>query len=518
MKIEKFLGVIAVVAISIIGVVSPVMADYASEVNADNPTTWYRFEDVYQPASPYVLDEVDGRTGDVDGPERTVGLIGNAMSFDGVDNVITCVDTPDHPSFTVELWAKSAASTWTGGLIYAGSGGSGYLYDLSTGNQIDFHVGIGAVYTGSATGVVTDEWHHYVLTHDDATGATFAYVDGVQVGTATGIVGRTETTVTASIGVDNSSTYFNGLIDEYAVYDSVLSAERVLAHYDAGAVSAAPVPLVKLDFGSEPGALNTVNLGSLGGLQALSGYSGWGEKKTPATPIPTTADSGTSWWSIFGAQPPTAIYGDYQLPELDQVTVALWVNPGHFLGWRNIFASEDTYGDVTLGAWFEGSTLHFTANYTGNVDVENVFTIGEWTHVAVSYDSTSGDAIVYVNGVEKAWAPGCLGWATWIDAGTAGITIGTPPSDAFGFNGFLDNLFIYDIALTQAQVKGLMLTNAAIEMDVPTTCGEVDEAFLYAGDLNKDCHVDLLDFSILAAAWLEPCVNPEDVSCQSPWE
>ena len=234
MKSEKFLGVIAVVAITVGSFSALAVAGYVDEINADTPTTWHRFENVYQPASPYVLDEVDGRTGDVDGATLVAGgILGNAMSFDGVDNVITCVDTPDHPSFTVELWAKSAASTWTGGLIYAGSGGSGYLYDLSTGNQIDFHVGIGAVYTGSATGVVTDEWHHYVLTHDDATGATFAYVDGVQVGTATGIVGRTETTVTASIGVDNSSTYFNGLIDEYAVYDSVLSAERVLAHYDA---------------------------------------------------------------------------------------------------------------------------------------------------------------------------------------------------------------------------------------------------------------------------------------------
>ena len=218
-------------------------------------------------------------------------------------------------------------------------------------------------------------------------------------------------------------------------------------------------PLVKLDFDDAP-ALSTANQGSLGGTQALSGYNGWGAKDSVSPSAPTTFDSDTSWWSMFVATNPTATYGDYQLPELSAVTVALWVNPGHFLSWRNIFASESGSG-MELGAWFESSTLHFTSS-AGNLDVTGVFTVGTWTHVAFTYDSTgaAGNEKVYVNGVDTAWTSGLSGP---IAAGTAGITIGTPPAGAYGFNGLLDNLLIYDTALTEAEVQSVMMNNVVPE-------------------------------------------------------
>ena len=263
-------------------------------------------------------------------------------------------------------------------------------------------------------------------------------------------------------------------------------------------------PLVMLDF-DDANALSTANQGSLGGTQALSGYNGWGAKDSSSASAPTTFDSDTSWWSMFVADNPSATYGDFNLPQLDKVTVALWVNPGDFLGWRNIFSSEDTSGNMTLGVWFEGSTLHFTGGSAGNVDVTNVFTIGQWTHVAISYNS-AGATKVYIDGVDTAFTGG---WASLLAAGTAGITIGTPPAGSFGFNGLLDNLLIYDYALTQEEVQNVMLSNSV--------CVAVDDYFVIVSDLNADCYVDLLDLAIFADEWLT-CFNPEDELCESPWE
>ena len=216
-------------------------------------------------------------------------------------------------------------------------------------------------------------------------------------------------------------------------------------------------PLVKLDFDDAP-ALSTVNQGSLGGTQALSGYNGWGAKDSVSASAPTTFDSDTSWWSMFVSGAPAATYGDYQLPTMSATTVALWVKPGHFLSWRNIFASESASG-MELGAWFESSTLHFTSS-AGNLDVTGVFTVGTWTHIAFTYDSTgaAGNEKVYINGVDTALTSGGLNGSA-IAAGTNGITIGTFPAGAYGFNGLLDNLVIYNTVLTEAQVNEVMMTN-----------------------------------------------------------
>ena len=57
-----------------------------------------------------------------------------------------------------------------------------------------------------------------------------------------------------------------------------------------------------------------------------------------------------------------------------------------------------------------------------------------------------------------------------------------------------------------------------IDYGPPDTCAEV----LAMGhsiqvDLNDDCYVNLADFAIFAAQWLD-CIDPTDASCAKPWE
>ena len=61
-------------------------------------------------------------------------------------------------------------------------------------------------------------------------------------------------------------------------------------------------------------------------------------------------------------------------------------------------------------------------------------------------------------------------WNGPIAAGTAGITIGTPGADYYGFNGLLDNVFVFNSALTGPQVQSLMMTNE-LPIPEPATLG-----------------------------------------------
>ncbi len=83
-------------------------------------------------------------------------------------------------------------------------------------------------------------WHHVVATGSDTAGELKLYVDGVQVDIDSSLT-RDATmngypfAVGAARFVDDAGTRpFDGLIDEFALYDAVLDATTIAAHCDAG--------------------------------------------------------------------------------------------------------------------------------------------------------------------------------------------------------------------------------------------------------------------------------------------
>ena len=123
--------------------------------------------------------------------------------------------------------------------------------------------GVLSFFTGSpelslnGTTVLNDgQWHHIVVTRDALTGGKAIYVDGKAEGTQTGGTQPLTGNPFIHLGANTlDNRYYTGLMDEVAFYNTVLSLERVEAHYQAGV---APVP--------EPG---TLLLGALGGASVV---------------------------------------------------------------------------------------------------------------------------------------------------------------------------------------------------------------------------------------------------------
>jgi hypothetical protein len=149
--------------------------------------------------------------------------------------------------FTLEAWIKKAANGTSMGIL--SDQDSGYYMRMNSDNTLGLNKqGISDI-VKSTTTITDTNWHHVVATKSGATVAL--YIDGVDVtGTVTNATIATLTT-TALIGARHIATpdeFFNGSIDEVALYPTALSAAKVLFHYQLGVGTVTSGTRVRLTF------------------------------------------------------------------------------------------------------------------------------------------------------------------------------------------------------------------------------------------------------------------------------
>jgi hypothetical protein len=143
-------------------------------------------------------------------------------------------------AFTVEAWIKTDAATLFQGIV--GNDNSdpsvddrSWILAVGSGGQLAFlKLPNGSVTAIGTTTLSLNTWYHVAATYDGAN--IKLYVNGVldQTAAATGSLKGTGVTqfILAGATGRNPDT-FSGYIDEIAIYTSVLSAARLLAHYNA---------------------------------------------------------------------------------------------------------------------------------------------------------------------------------------------------------------------------------------------------------------------------------------------
>jgi hypothetical protein len=252
-------------------------------VKADNPLVYLRFEDSDMSSNAVALNE--GSSSKTANYKTTAGSIEPISSFgtlgqaawlgqgsttDGNgDSVYMNIAGDDElrlPSVTYEMWfVTDEVSNWSR-LFQANNdwldeGGPGVMMNGSamsaSGPPGEFGV-MGGDTTDYINGTTDDgEWHHVVVTFDTSTSTLKQlYLDGVSIGTAVGPndlsyrPDATWGTLEICIGAEGSSGYMynelTGAVDEFAVYDGVLDAKRVRAHYMAAIPEPATLALLGL--------------------------------------------------------------------------------------------------------------------------------------------------------------------------------------------------------------------------------------------------------------------------------
>lgn len=192
------------------------------------------------------------------GSQWNTGKINSGGNFNGTDNYVSTTTQYNNPlNFSTSLWFKSSSVAGTP-LLNFQSGQTGTTNDstdrdmyLDTNGKVRFNV-----YTGVEVSIVSansyndNAWHFAVAT-SDSLGNNTLYVDGISVGTSSGVPqsynGWWRIGAYKLAGYTNANSgYFSGLIDEVGIWSKALSSTEVTQLYNSGNGLAYPFLLDKL--------------------------------------------------------------------------------------------------------------------------------------------------------------------------------------------------------------------------------------------------------------------------------
>ena len=156
------------------------------------------------------------------------------------------------------------------------------------------------------------------------------------------------------------------------------------------------------------------------------------------------------------------------------LTIAFWMYPTSTSVWPTQ-SSPLGFNNGTNGAgpyFYLASVMSFayyTSTGTFNA-ITGTTTIAQstWVHVAITF--SNGNLILYVNGVAEASAviTGSLslgGSSSW--GPITNMFIGCEHTGYGGYNGYIDNVRIYNTALSQSQINTLYTTPATAALTIP---------------------------------------------------
>jgi fibronectin type 3 domain-containing protein len=434
----------------------------------------------------------------------TAGKQGQAVRFDGVDDLIrmgspSSLQPTTHLTFSTWAYANAVGAvnfiggfgdTGTAGYWLGQAGGSGTWCFSLGGSGSNYNQLVGT------TPVVLNQWVHVVGTYDGT--QQKLYVNGKLDASATVVSGPLAYTgltggfMVGNIEGINSSRYWNGSVDEVAVWNATLTATEVKTLYErenarfTGSVlsrvmnSGASTSwaglnyLTTLPYGKElPSTQMMETATAYSGNSLLSGLVGfWHMDETTSGTAPGSKDfKDVSGNGVHGKADDTTKFAFNQTGALKKAatinggqisytaptgtfnsgiaTVSMW------LYWDGT-NSKMPFGFNLYDLYFEGTGFGFN---TGSSDLYGISAsglAGRWVHIVAEFHAgnyTSNK--LYIDGVSQ----------------TLSQQIGTPGSgvltDTFKISGWgvdtgyrlnnsqLDEIGVWNRALTQAEVTRL---------------------------------------------------------------
>jgi len=404
--------------------------------------------------------------GTINGADWTMnGKIGGALDF--VSDYVDCgndesLDITD--AITISAWVKGS-----GTIVNKGGEPETYSVCIRSNKPVfyrELQNGANKYLTG-AISLDTNVWHHIVAVDDDTN--MKIYVDGVK--------DANELSSSAwSAGVDSSHLlighvgapgsearlgdgYFDGLIDEVKIYPFALTPAEIKQEYNRGKA---------IVLGTPRTTSSTWDDGGFGGDPPVAWWKM--DEKSGTTAYDTSANSnnGTingATWKGAGECHQGACLGfdgedDYVDPSANintcYKTIEVWFKANSVSGSQGIVGKqyEPPITHYGWGLSIQSNALRGMASSNNTEWYSNLsyaLSPNTWYHAALTFTGFSGTQTgkLYVNGVEVASHSG-----TAACVGQYELLIGAGQNDTPNgfFNGFIDDVRIYDYARTPAQI------------------------------------------------------------------
>ena len=216
-----------------------VAQSYADRILADNPFAYYRFDESGgTQATDSSGNERHGTyMGGVDlGQTSATEQLGSAMLLDGESGFVQLGPLNfEADAFTIEAWINLESlddSCCTS--IYSPDGWEpGWVhYNLKGDSNIEFALNSGGPnnHNTNPETVPFGEWVHIASTYDRNEAVVRSYLNGEEIDVNPPDFNTPQAvtlTAPSQIGAWAGSRFFGGLIDEFAIYDTALSPERI---------------------------------------------------------------------------------------------------------------------------------------------------------------------------------------------------------------------------------------------------------------------------------------------------
>lgn len=176
----------------------------------------------------------------INGATFAPGKVGQAFSFDGVDDYVRIPASPDFDfsgSFSIGYWFKTASSeTQYQMQSYNPATGRGFVvFGTAMFAESYFYAPHPSNWVRTSTSDFNDNQWHYLLIQRDGTTLRY-YVDAVLLDVET-LAGDITSNADLLIGTSNDFLgFYVGLIDEIELYNRALTASEIQSIYNAGGV------------------------------------------------------------------------------------------------------------------------------------------------------------------------------------------------------------------------------------------------------------------------------------------
>jgi hypothetical protein len=152
------------------------------------------------------------------------------MNFDSASSdYISFPATPNTGDISISFWVKYS----TGYMAYVASGDGVFAY-----LRFAYQYGkLSFIYANVNYDLTTDikdgNWHHVVVTYDQSASTVKGYTDGSLSETHAISAGTNNNIQTIGAWKTGTTGYFNGAIDEFAVWNTALTSTQVAEIYNA---------------------------------------------------------------------------------------------------------------------------------------------------------------------------------------------------------------------------------------------------------------------------------------------